>query len=327
MKNIIHVLVGLPASGKSTYAENELNSNHIFSSDDYRMKLYGRLDADSKNKKIFNVLYQDMAKTLNSSSGIEVVFDATNLNRKLRAQFYQRFNKHEIIIHFFAINLSELIERNKSHSIMKFVSNSRMNFLYKTLQVPRIGVDCDQIKVIGNYESFKEEFDIDLPHDSPYHAESLGEHLEMAIELAKREPDSERMQEIAKFHDLGKFVARNKNTKDTPHAEFFRSINNGEFYNYYQHQNISAFYYLAYINEQVDLSNLDSNKTQEKIENLEVIYQHMQAHSGFSQKMIDDHKLTAVELDLLERFERIDTEARIIDQDILDKYLEIMNDR
>lgn len=324
MQNIIHLLVGVAGSGKTTYAKQNLSSAKYFSPDDYRMSMYGRLRQD-KNNEVFDAMHRDMTDYLQENSGVELVYDATNINRTRRAELYQRFSGlAKMVIHFFAIDYGTIRRQNQERTGEKRVPDRVTRKMYTNLQVPRYKVDYDELVVIGEFEKFKPEFAQDIPHDSPYHAESMFEHFDMAKELSEREPDAERMYELAEFHDLGKFMARVPNKKNTRHANYFRSVNNGQFFHYTGHPNISAFYYLAYINELVDLNDHDNPETKEKLENLEVIYQHMQAHDGFSQKMIKKNLLSETELDVLMRFEKIDSEARYVDEEIYAKYMDLM---
>ena len=55
----VDVLIGVPASGKSSYVkENEFDA--VFSSDDYRENLFGTLEKQNKasNIKVFEALHK-----------------------------------------------------------------------------------------------------------------------------------------------------------------------------------------------------------------------------------------------------------------------------
>lgn len=88
-KQKVFVMVGLPASGKSTHAKklSEDNDAEIFSSDAYRLKLLGDASNQSNNSLIFDTLYKDLKTAV--LSGKNVIFDATNISRKSRSRLFQ----------------------------------------------------------------------------------------------------------------------------------------------------------------------------------------------------------------------------------------------
>ena len=84
----LYVLVGLPGSGKSTYARRHLSRCLRVSLDDLRLMLSGRT---------FDLDYEPAVSAIGSTAlriclenaglwGMDVVFDATNLTRELRAR-------------------------------------------------------------------------------------------------------------------------------------------------------------------------------------------------------------------------------------------------
>lgn len=84
---VLFFMVGLPASGKSTYAK-ELSKNYnaiILSSDEIRKELCGDENSQDKNNEVFIVLHRRIKEYL--KSGKNVVYDATNVNSKRRKAF------------------------------------------------------------------------------------------------------------------------------------------------------------------------------------------------------------------------------------------------
>lgn len=89
------MLVGLPASGKSTFSKL-FPTEQVFSSDEIRADLYGDASCQNDPVRVFNVLYQRMRTYIDSAianstddSTITVVFDATNLKRNNRKRFIE----------------------------------------------------------------------------------------------------------------------------------------------------------------------------------------------------------------------------------------------
>lgn len=84
-KNNLYILIGIPCSGKSTYASRYLNKPNtvIISSDEVRNELMGTCEFYKKT----NDLVFDSAKYMIKnalSKGLDVVFDATNTNSRNR---------------------------------------------------------------------------------------------------------------------------------------------------------------------------------------------------------------------------------------------------
>ena len=91
MNNIptLMMLVGIAGSGKSTYAKSLSKYYTIHSSDDLREEMFGDVNENSResNAKLFDELHRSIKEDL--KSGKDVIYDATNLNRKRRLGFLQ----------------------------------------------------------------------------------------------------------------------------------------------------------------------------------------------------------------------------------------------
>lgn len=88
--NELIMLVGLPASGKSTWAK-EYSETHpdyiVHSSDKLREEMYGDNYDDADNSKVFEELHRRILEDLKMHS---VIYDATNLVKKRRVHFFKR---------------------------------------------------------------------------------------------------------------------------------------------------------------------------------------------------------------------------------------------
>lgn len=84
----IIMLVGLAGAGKSTYAKTLRGNYAIHSSDDLRKEMFGDENENSKenNEKLFTELHKRIKDDLRK--GVNVIYDATNLNRKRRIAFF-----------------------------------------------------------------------------------------------------------------------------------------------------------------------------------------------------------------------------------------------
>lgn len=85
----IHMLVGIPASGKTTYAKKlakELNIP-IVSTDEIR-----NLNPNASEDKIWPLVYEECGRLL--VSGQDFIFDATNITPTVRDRFKQKMNNY-----------------------------------------------------------------------------------------------------------------------------------------------------------------------------------------------------------------------------------------
>lgn len=85
MKNSFTMLVGLPGSGKSTYAQKLKNlygsdNTEIIESDEYRRLSFGSPEIQGDNNKLFTMIHNDILNFL--KGGRNIIFDATNISRK-----------------------------------------------------------------------------------------------------------------------------------------------------------------------------------------------------------------------------------------------------
>ena len=84
-KRTVHVMVGLPGSGKSTYADTFGDDAVVLSSDKLREEWYGNAAIQGDNKALFAELHRRVRAAL--FLGKSVVYDATNLTPRTRKLF------------------------------------------------------------------------------------------------------------------------------------------------------------------------------------------------------------------------------------------------
>lgn len=83
---MVTLLIGLPASGKSTYA-TEVKPDLILSSDKIREELYGDESRQGNPAEVFSVLYERMEKAIDNGNGSEhIIIDATNMSKRDRSK-------------------------------------------------------------------------------------------------------------------------------------------------------------------------------------------------------------------------------------------------
>lgn len=238
-KSTVIMLVGLPASGKSTFAERiarDINAT-IISSDKLREELYGDVNNQDNNVNIFEELYRRARFLL--ESGNDVIIDATNISQKRRIHFNKEFREFTRNVIYFNVSVRACILYDSARE--RTVGEEVISKMYKNLQVPTYAEGWDNIDIIYDKcintirkkESFEdillqgvgyhELFDImnlglvkdfsdcyELPQDNPHHTFSVGRHIHdvyMGVLYSYQETDREdliKMLWVAIFHDVGK---------------------------------------------------------------------------------------------------------------------------
>lgn len=86
-KPTVYVLVGCPASGKSSYSTKFFSNVVIISFDKIREELYGKEDIQGCSSDVFKLYYQKAKDALKMKKS--VVLDATNLTKKNRKNIFK----------------------------------------------------------------------------------------------------------------------------------------------------------------------------------------------------------------------------------------------
>lgn len=316
----VYVLAGAPGSGKSTWAKQKQKESdvscQIFESDAYRLEMFGTLDHEVQNQKHHAPLFEKMRKEFlnqvkyahDADINIDLIYDATNISRKRRIGLYKEIkqtnpNAKVIVVVFYKL-LNELLEINEQRVKQKQIPKDKLKHIYINMQPPRLGVDCDDIELVGTRLFEKEPngthspttpfrleiegFYTNISHDNPHHKESIREHINMCIESSNH---NWLLEEIAQFHDLGKFVSRTWDVRG--------------FHTYKGHANLSSMYHFNVAFENIKSGNKDYAMINE------AILRHMDAHQGIGAKSILRNKLDDDTLALIENFKEIDNASKI----------------
>lgn len=145
------MMVGLPASGKSTYAKKLAGEENaiIHSSDALRAELFGSELNNDNNSLLFKELHKRILNDL--SEGKNVIYDATNIDYKHRKAFLESIKKFNCekkcivmaIPYEDCLKYNILRERNVPEEVIK-----RM---YQNFNMPRPCEGWDSIRIIRNY--------------------------------------------------------------------------------------------------------------------------------------------------------------------------------
>lgn len=222
-KPVLYVMMGLPASGKSTFADEIATSQNatIISSDTIRKEWYGDESIQGNPVKIFEEMRKRTVSVL--ENGISVVYDATNLTLKSRS-FLRNYSpllkiRNKIKIHgvLCVTPFDVCCERNSNRE--RVVPMKAMTRMLKSFTPPMLSEGFDFIFL---YKSYKGEAPrvwlrlINMPHDNPHHLETIEEHLRWctkAIEEAGREDISS----LGLYHDIGKVYCKEMSEDGVAH--------------------------------------------------------------------------------------------------------------
>ena len=281
----LYVMVGLPGSGKSYWANKLYIDNEqlheptvILSSDAYRKKLYGDESDQTHNNEVFCELYHDMRKYL--LDGKSVIFDATNTTLKARRRIFNEIHGIENINYIIAYVICPPIEKCYEQNNMRErrVQNYVIDKFYRSFQFPQKFEGFDMIW-INDGNTFYDEGD-DIPEFSPeeydnivemmnsfdqrnpHHKYSLGIHCDkVADAVFDMKPSCYQMYLAAKRHDIGKL--------------FTQSIDENGIAHYYNHDSIGTYYLASHLNLML------GNDWDDIFEVLFYVNYHMRAHRDF----------------------------------------------
>ena len=231
------VMVGLPGSGKSYYAnkllEEATNPTVILSSDNYRKKLFGDENDQTHNEQVFKTLYQDIRKYL--ISHVDVIFDATNTSLKSRLRIMKEIEGIECDKEAYVIctPIEECIERDKNRErsvgeevIWKFVRSFQCPQTYEGFwEIYLLGMKEYDGKALRKIYTKMLQFN----QGNPHHIYNLFEHCSR---LARYWPENSVEEKAALVHDIGKLFTRSVDEKGISH--------------YYNHDSVGAYYILSH---------------------------------------------------------------------------------
>jgi predicted kinase len=150
-KNVLIVCCGLPASGKSTYAELLAESGHFHRvcPDLIRKDLYGNESIQGDGKKVFEIAHESIKNY--GEIKRNVVFDATNIDRRTRKNLVEQMRPYfdVIICKWFSTPLELCLERNQARERqvpLKVIWDMSDRF-----RAPMIDEGFDFVEEIKNY--------------------------------------------------------------------------------------------------------------------------------------------------------------------------------
>lgn len=235
------MMVGLPASGKSTIANNLSKSDDSFaihSSDAIRKELYGSADIQIDNNKVFQILHMRAKNDL--LHGKNVCIDSTNISKKRRIHFLKMISSipcKKICICVMT-SYEHCILLNKQR--VRQVPTDVIHRMYLNWNPPHKSEGWDAIIWKFNDEDIlycsAQYFASDLDHfdqKNQHHTLTLGAHLKStSFNIIEKHNEDTNLITAALLHDIGKpFTQSFKNSK---------GIVDGNCH-YYQHHCVGAY--------------------------------------------------------------------------------------
>ncbi len=233
------MLVGLPGSGKSTFA-NELakDGTVICSSDGVRERICGDKSCHDNNNEVFKILHREIKENLRS--GKSCIYDATNISSKRRRAFLAELKNIDCVKK--CIIIATLYEKCQEFNSKRVnpVPKEVIKKMYLNWNTPYWFEGWDDIKI--HYPIFEDRIHFDSPlvyaeklktynQNNSHHSLTLGEHLYNAWKSVLLFSDTD-LRIAAVLHDIGK-----------PFTQSF--INSRgiitEDAHYYNHQNVGAY--------------------------------------------------------------------------------------
>lgn len=252
----IHMLVGIPGSGKSHYAKELCKREGAawVATDAIRERLFGSEAKQGNTYRIFDEAFAEIEQAL--AKGREVVFDATNVARDRRMQFLNRFEGTSVECHVCITPYEIARERVQSRKrkiedrvLEKFMKNfefpvlaegfERLHMLHTPDDVHLERAELE--KLLAQQPSHDELFQylrespyfsvmLGFDQENPYHSKTLSEHTYAVLEYINTFYEGEhllQMQLAALFHDAGK-----------PFCKVWKPARG--YYSYFGHEHVSA---------------------------------------------------------------------------------------
>jgi len=243
------MLIGLPGSGKSTYVKkltDSLITYDVHSSDAIRGELYGDENCQDNPSIIFEEMFKRTVNSLNNKRN--VIYDATNINRKKRIELLTNLNK-EVKNKFdkIAVVVYADLETCKLRNSLRErkVPNQVIDRMIMNFELPVKGEGWDGISIEYtttpkyNYATAVNEIVGPEPHVNHWHNLDIDLHMYCALDYFEVKYEAHAYPEYLRyailFHDLGKKFCKtfiNKKGEQTEEAH------------YYQHANVGAYFAL-----------------------------------------------------------------------------------
>lgn len=160
MKKHLYLMIGVPGSGKSTYAKNILKYGDIYiSRDEIRYSLLTEEDDYfAKENEVIKTFIDNIDKSLvNEEYCGDVYADATHLSPKSRAQVLNQLkNKDKVSAIYLDIPLNLILERNTKRKGRALVPENVVRRMYNSIILPTKAEGIEKLIIIDENQKVKE---------------------------------------------------------------------------------------------------------------------------------------------------------------------------
>ena len=239
------MMVGLPCSGKSTYAE-KLSKKYnavIHSSDALREELTGDINNQDNNELVFQTLHKRIKEDL--QKGVSCIYDACQVTRKSRMSFLQQLNKipcRKICV-LMATKYEDCLERSQKRE--RTVPEYVIERMYRKFDPPYQYEGWDDIHIQYEEKGVKRDYGYpvhwldtvkNFNQENSHHFLTLGKHCERTwFYICEKYNDGNEylpLRIAATLHDNGKpFCKTFKNSKGeiTEQAHYYCHEHTGSY--------------------------------------------------------------------------------------------------
>ena len=155
MMSKVYMLVGVPGSGKSTYARllSEKHNIQIISSDMVRNEMPNLKEVD-----VFPEVYRRIRELI--IEGKDLVYDATSISAKVRKRFFDNMepiprDSYEVEAHYFVpdfeLSKNRIEKRNRNRNERYFPVSALEQFV-KDFETPLMSEGFSKVVMVPNYE-------------------------------------------------------------------------------------------------------------------------------------------------------------------------------
>lgn len=238
------MLIGLPASGKSAYAEGLLKTGKtyfndntiIISSDQYREIFFKDINDQSHNKELFELIRNDIKKYL--KAGFTVIYDACNIsikNRKSILQAVKEAHIDDLTIRakVMVTPIETCYKRNKERD--RVVPEHVIDRMAANFQLPLYneGFDDIEFKKLYNCEHHANLIQLfghmrNYDQNNPHHTVTLDVHCFNACMYLLDKTKNKELLVAALFHDIGKLYTKTYD-EETGYCHFIGHENAGAY--------------------------------------------------------------------------------------------------
>ena len=220
------MMVGLPGSGKSTYAKHlaEETNAIICSSDAIREELCGDENSQDNNEEVFKILHSRIKENL--KNGKDVIYDATNINSKRRRAFLSELRRIPCVKKCVIMATSFMTCCDQNHMRDRIVPYEVISRMYKNWNTPYYFEGWDKIDIKMNEKILLDVYEwvdlsMDYEQNNPHHTMTLGNHCKVVGTLLK---NNRLLYYAGLLHDVGKPFTKsftNSKGEETDIAHYF----------------------------------------------------------------------------------------------------------